>query len=176
MKWLKYGLMGIVGVVLLAAVVLLAMGQRADAGVTRSVVEVNRPPEVVWKWMEEPEKFKQWVSWTVKVEDSGPNGVGGKRRTTMKDPNMDNQLVVLDAVTKVYEPHKRIQVAMDSPLGFQGTVDYELDDLGGRTRLTMVGKFRYTHWFFSLLEPLVTPQAQVKEDADLATLKRLAEL
>ena len=64
---------------------------------------------------------------------------------------------------------------MDSPLGFTGTVDYTLEDLSGRTRLTMVGRFRYTHWFYNLLEPLVTPQAQAKEDADLATLKRLAE-
>jgi uncharacterized protein YndB with AHSA1/START domain len=131
MKWLKYGLMGIVGVVALAVVVLLVMGQRADAGVTRSVVEVNRPPEMVWAWMEEPEKFKQWVSWTVKVEDSGPKGVGAVRRTTMSDPNMDNQLVVLDAVTRVYEPHNRIQISMDSPLGFTGTVDYTLEDLSG---------------------------------------------
>ncbi|MFN0105926.1 MAG: SRPBCC family protein [Bryobacteraceae bacterium] len=175
MKWLKYGAIGFVGIIVVAVVVLWILGQRSDAGVMRASVEINRPPAVVWAWLEEKEKFKQWVSWTVDVRDEGPNGVGGKRRTTMKDPNMNGELVVVDSVTREYVPHKYVKVDLSAPMGFDGTVEYQLEDLGGRTHLSVVGKFKYHHWLAGLLEPLVSPQARAKEEADLATLKRLVE-
>jgi uncharacterized protein YndB with AHSA1/START domain len=175
MKWLKYGALTFLAVIVLAVVTLLILGQRAGAGINRASIEINKPPAQVWTWLEEKDKFKQWVSWTVDVKDSGPNGVGGKRRVTMKDPNMGGELVYLDSVTRVYEHPKRLEVGVTSPIGFDGTVQYDLEDLGGRTRLSVVGKFKYHHWFANLLEPLVTPQADEKERADLATLKRLAE-
>jgi len=177
MKWLKYGAITFAGIIAIGVIVLHLMSYRAGAGKTTSIIEINRPPAAVWAWLEEKDKFKQWVSWTVDVQDSGPNGVGGKRRTTMKDPNMDNQLVQIDAVTTELVLHKHIKVAITTPMemGFVGTVAYDLEDLGGRTRLKVDGDFKYTHWFASLLEPIITPSAQAKEDADLATLKRLAE-
>ena len=37
------------------------------------------------------------------------------------------------------------------------------------------GEYRYTMWMAKLMEPLITPSAQKKEDADLARLKTLVE-
>lgn len=175
MKWLKYGAIGLVSLVALAVVVLVGLGFRPGAGETTVTVEVNKPPAEVWQWLEDKDKFKQWVSWTVDVKDEGPAGVGGKRRVTMRDPNMDNELVTIDTVTTAYRHPTHIRVEMSSPMGFQGYITYDLEDLGGRTRLTQFGHFTYSIWWAQLLEPLVTPSAKKKDEEDLATLKRLAE-
>ena len=175
MKWLKYGAYALLGIVALATLTLLIMGRREGAGKTVSTIEINRPPAVVWTWLSEKDKFKQWVSWTVDANDEGRDDVGGKRRITMRDPNMDNQLVYLDSVTTEYNRPTHIKVHMTSPMGFEGDATYDLVDLGGRTRLTAAGAFKYSDWFAALMEPVITPQAKAKEDADLATLKRLAE-
>lgn len=175
MKWFKYGAIGFVGIIATAVVVLYLMSFRAAAGKLSAAIEINRTPAEVWAWIEEKDKFKQWVSWTVDVGDEGPSGVGRKRRITMRDPNMNNELVYVDVVTTDFVLHKHIKVAMSSPLGYSGTINYDLEDLGGRTRLLKRGEFKYDRWYFTLLEPIVMPQAKAKEDADLATLKRLAE-
>lgn len=176
MKWIKYGLCGILGAIALAAVVLLALGQRADAGRSKMTIEIDRPPAVVWAWLEEADKFKQWVSWVTEVRDSGPSGRGGKRTVIMKDPNMNGAPVEMNSVLTEYTPHKRMAVNLESPIGFRGVMTYDLTDLGnGRTRLTADGVFQYDHWFAKLMEPLVTPQATAKGEADFAMLKKLAE-
>ena len=175
MKWLKYGAIGFLGIVACAVLVLLIMSHREDAGVMASTIEIDRPPEHVWAWLEEKDKVKQWVSWTVDVQVEGPNGVGGKRQTSMKDPNMNGEIVVVDSVIREYQRPKFLKANLSAPIGFDGTVNYNLEDLGGRTRLTVASKFKYHHWFANLMEPLITPQARAKGAADLATLKRLAE-
>lgn len=175
MKWLKYGAYTFIGVIAIAVLTLHGMSYRVGAGKTDVTIEINRLPAEVWPWLEEKDKFKQWVSWTVDVQDEGPNGVGGKRRVTMRDPNMNNQLIYVDSVTTEFVLHKHIKVAMSSPVGFDGTVVYDLEDIGGRTRLSTSGAFQYSHWFATLMEPIITPQAKAKEEADLATLKRLIE-
>ena len=175
MKWLKYGACAFIGIIAIAVLTLHGMSYRSGAGKTDVTIEINRPPGEVWPWLEEKDKFKQWVSWTVDVQDEGPNGVGGKRRVTMRDPNMDNQLIYVDSVTTEFVLHRHLKVAISSPVGFEGTVVYDLEDLGGRTRLSTSGAFKYDHWFANLMEPIITPQAKAKEQADLATLKRLVE-
>ena len=175
MKWLKYGAYAFLGIIALSVLTLYAMGFRASAGKSSTTIEFNRPPAQVWPWLEEKDKFKQWVSWVVDVQDEGPNGIGGKRRTTMKDPNMGDQLIYVDSVITEFTLHKHIKVHLTSPAGFEGDIVYDLEDLGGRTRLTMSGAFKYDSWLATLMEPIITPQAKAKEDADFAKLKSLVE-
>jgi len=175
MKWLKFGALGLLGIVALAIVTLLILGRRDSAGVMTATIDIARPPAEVWSWLEDKDRFKQWVSWTVDVKDEGPSGIGGKRRTFMKDPNMGGEIVVIDSVIREYTPHKSLDIHLSSPMGFDGDMRYKLDDLGGSTRLAIAGKFKYDHWLANLMEPLVTPQASDKLLTDLATLKRLAE-
>jgi uncharacterized protein YndB with AHSA1/START domain len=137
------------------------MGRREGAGKTVSVIEINRPPAQVWTWLDKKDKFNQWVSWVTDVKDGGPDGVGGKRRTTMRDRNMNNQSVYVDAVTTEFNRPAHIKVYITSPMGFEGDASYDLEDLNGRTRLTAIGVFKYSEWFATLLEPVITPQAKV---------------
>lgn len=175
MKWLKYGGLGLLGLLAVAVAVLLILGQRTGGGIIRAGVEINRPPADVWRWLEDNDKFRQWVSWTVDVKDEGPNGVGGRRTTFMKDPNMNGEIVQVHSELTAYDPHRHMTAKLTSPQLFDGVIRYDLADRGGRTQLDVEFRVTYHHWFARLMEPLVTPQARAKEVADLTTLKRLAE-
>lgn len=176
MKWLKYGVAGLLGLIALFLVTMFVLGKRSGAGRIQTATEINRPPEEVWKWLEEPEHFKQWVSYVSEVRDEGPKGVGGKRATFMKDPNMGGEAVRVDSIVREEVRHSKIAIDLSSPMGFTGHMVYTLEGLGGgRTRLLTDSTFQYEHWFAALMEPLVTPQARKKMEDDLATLKRLAE-
>ena len=108
----------------------------------------DAPPEMVWKAWAEPEHFMRWY---------GPRGftspaanidfrVGGKRHVAMKSPG--GSVFWTGGIHKEISPHTRI-VFTESPAtpdgdismrdGFYGetVVTITLEDLGGRTRLTL---------------------------------------
>lgn len=176
MKWLKYGLLALVAIPALGAVTLYALGQRTDAGRIQTSVEIRQPPSEVWTWLEDPAKFQQWVSWVVEVKDEGPNGVGGRRITRMRDPNMNDDIVEVHSVVKEYDRPRRLVVGLSSPVGFDGQMTYVLEDLGnGRTRLTTDSRWKYHNWLHALLEPMITPAARDKTVSDFQILKTIAE-
>lgn len=167
---------GAAALVVLSVAVLWAMSLRPDAGVTRAVVQIDRPQAAIWRWIEEPDRFAKWVDWVVKVEDDGDPRVGARRRVVVRDPNMGNQELDLFFVTTHRTPPQLLRARVSSPIGFDGTTEYRLEDMGrGRTRLTITGRFQYTKWLFQLMEPIITPDAQAKEQSDAERLKRLVE-
>lgn len=171
MKWFRYGAVGFGGLLVAAALVLWGLGQRADAGRQVARVEIAQPREAVWAWLMEPDRFKQWVSWTVEVREERD-----RRVVVMQDPNMGGQRVEFYSKLLAERKPESLEVEITAPMGFDGRMAYRLTESApGRTRLEIDARFRYHHWFAALMEPLVTPQAQAKLDADLATLKRLAE-
>lgn len=177
MKWLVRLLVAFVVVVVVAVGVLWVMGHRREAGTTHASVEIAQPPAVVWAWITEPAKLTQWVGWLAAVEDDSTTapGVGHRTVWVMNDPNMKGPLR-LNAVVIAVDSLNSAAAMVELPDAFTGEVDYALTDLGqGRTLLTQTGRFRYSNPFAALMEPLVTPQAQQKGQADFDRLKRLAE-
>ncbi len=171
MKWLKWGAAIFAGLIATGVLALRVLGQRDGARRTGASVEIARPPAEVWSWLEDAATFWQWVVWVTEVRDSGAT-----RSVFMKDPNMNDEIVRVDSVVKERIPHQRLVVELTSPIGFSGVMTYSLEDLGGgRTRLTTSAHWVYGHWFASLMEPVVTPQANAKGREDLERLKRLAE-
>ena len=169
--------MGLVGLVLLAVGVLAAMGQRADAGVSRVTVEIEAPMETVWEWLEEDAKFRQWVSWVESVEYLNPDVKGVGRRTVveMKEPGQA-EAVRVEAVTTSYDPPRSVASEIRAEGVFTGTEMYRLTALdGGRTRVEVENRIRYTPWLFRLIEPLATPMADEKLRGDMASLKAHVE-
>lgn len=176
MKILLYLLAGVVGLVVAAIVVLFLMGFRKGAGTMTTALEIDRPPEAVWPWLTEGDKQTQWVSWLVEVKDLTPGvtGPGKKYAWVMDDPNMKQKVeIVGESLGEEYL--KYLSVKLSSEVGFDGTSTWTLTDLGGRTRLESQGAFTYRKWMFRLMEPIVTPQARKKQDADFAKLKSLVE-
>jgi uncharacterized protein YndB with AHSA1/START domain len=178
MKWVVRIGGGIVAVLVLALVVLVVMGLRENAGLSVSSVEINAPPERVWQWIEDPDKFKQWVSWTIEVQSLTPDvkGVGARTLVLMKEPGSPEP-VRIESVCTQYAPPMRFSADVRFPGLFDGSQSYQLTGLtGGRTRIQIDTRIRYTAWLVRLLEPLATPQSTSKLDQDLATLKKLIEM
>lgn len=175
MKLLKYTAAAVAAILAVCVVVLLIVGQRADAGRVHAAVEIERAPDRVFEHLTEPDKLKSWVSWLVEVKTSG-RGVGAKDTWLMEDPNMGGERVVINAVFTQYDPPRAMQFNLSSPVGFTGTMAYKLISSGNNsTRVEMDGHYEYHHWLAKLMEPVVTPQAQKKAVDDLQRLKQVAE-
>ena len=176
MKWILRILLGLVGLLVLAMVVLFALSKRPDAGKGDVTIDIARPPDVVWQWISEDTKLVRWVAWLTKVEHdpATPSGVGHRETWVMSDPNSSQPMRLLSTVTQEDAPRSaaaRIEFA-----GGAGDVRFTLTDLGnGSTRLRQESAFRYTNPVYVLMEPLVTPEAHKKEVSDFARLKQLAE-
>lgn len=176
MKWVWRIGGGFLALLLLCAVAIFAMGRRSEAGHLHASIEINGSPEQVWPWINESDKLTQWVSWLVEVRgpDGKTAGVGAKRVLVMKDENNGGMLMEIQGATTEYAPPRRLTLQLSTPGAFDGLESYELSDLGnGRTRVDIDGRYRYTQWFASFMEPLITPAAKKKLDGDLARLKSL---
>jgi uncharacterized protein YndB with AHSA1/START domain len=172
MKWVIRILAGLVGLLLVGAMILLALGQRHDAGVVRGSVEIARSPEAVWPWLTDPAKLRTWVGWVVEIRNVSTND----EIWVMEDRNNGNARMEIHASTMALDPPRRIVEHLSVPQSFQGNQEYRLTNLGGgRTRLEVEGHWHYDQWLFSLMEPLVTPEARKKLVEDLERLKSLIE-
>lgn len=173
--WIAAG--GLAGLVAVAVVVLVVLGRRKGAGRNDYTLEIARPPADVYTWIAEPAKLKQWVGWLEEVrrDPPGPDGVVRREVWVMNDPNSKSKMELVTDNMRV-EPGRLVEARVSTPPMFSGEVSYALTDLGnGRTRLDYRSHFTYGPWYFRLIEPLVTPEAQKKLVMDLETMKRLAE-
>ncbi len=132
MKWLLRIGGGLIALIVVAIVTLKLFGLRSDAGRIRHAVEIHRPPSQVFRWLSEPERLKQWISWLVEVRPvpgAPSSGVGAKEVLVMDDPNM-KQKVELESELTALEPDRKISVKIHAAMGFSGTVDYVLTPAG----------------------------------------------
>ncbi len=177
MKWLLWILGTVVGIVVVAIVVLFAMGMRSDAGKINTAIEINRPPAEVWPWITDAAHQKRWVGWLVDIKPlNDKKGVGERSVWIMEDKYNNNQrMEIVGEVTEVSEG-KSVAVKMMAPGMFSGLASYTLTDLGnGCTRMESRGQYHYDSTFARFMEPLITPQAAKKMNTDLAALKNLIE-
>jgi len=178
MKWLLYLLGGSVGLILLAVVVLLALGTRENAGRHETIVEIARPAPVVFAWITEPARIKSWMGWVVEIQSLTPdrNRVGAREIWVMEDRNNNNQRMDIEVETTRFNPDRLLEANLKVPSGFTGTVTYQLEPLDpGRTRLIYRGMFQYEHWLAKLMEPIISRSASQKLQEDLERLKQKVE-
>jgi len=178
MRWLRFAALTVLALVVLAVAALWLAGFRAGAGTIDSSVEIDRSPEVVWPWLQDPDKLKAWVSWLTAVEADAatPPGVGYRTVWTMHDQyNKDGAMRIASTATEWNPPH-RLAVHIASPGAFSGDARYTLEPLpGGRTRLRCQSRYRFDLWLARLFEPLVMKQAEEKFTGDMARLKTRVE-
>ena len=82
-RWAIRVLIGLAAAIALAVAVLAAMGLRQEAGVPRASIDIKASREQLWPWIEEAERFKQWVSLVTSVEVLNPDVKGVGRRTVV---------------------------------------------------------------------------------------------
>jgi uncharacterized protein YndB with AHSA1/START domain len=180
MKWVKRIAIVLAVLLIVPIAALLVLGHRSNAGIAQASVEINASPDQLWTWLDDGDKLKQWVSWMVDVKYPDPqktHGLGAKRIWTMKDENNGGMLMQIAVTCTEYAPPSRMTVRIADAEGyFNGEASYRLVDLGnGRTRVEVRERAHYTVWMASLMEPLITPQAEKKMVMDAARLKQLVE-
>lgn len=177
MKWVKIISGGLVSLVVIALLALFAFSKRGDAGHMHTVIDIARPPADVRSWFEDPAKLTQWVGWLVEVKPVGAkgSGAGSQQEWFMQDPrDGGKRSSFVRTVAAQDDSSTTITIGMPGMFDGRATATYRSLPNGG-TRLVSDSRFVYASFFWSLLEPLVTPEAQKKEVEDLARLKAKIE-
>ena len=139
-------------------------------------VEIDAPPERVFYWLDNPHRVMQWLPNVVENENLvvTPNKVG----STFRQVYVENgRRIEMFGTVTAYEANRRLASEITGKQ-FDLSVDYRLEDLGGRTRLTQEAEPRFKGIFKIvglLLMPLVKKAYEKQQDDCFATLKRLAE-
>lgn len=169
MKILKIFVITSGSLIVLVLVSLFVASKRPDAGIVAATAELQASPATVMPWLTEPAKLKQWVSALADVRgDVDPVAVGARQVWTMDD-GKSGALTMSTEIT-MYAPPDSMRRSLVVAGLVEGANTYMLTDLGGRTRLSVVGKYHHPNPMVALLEPLVAPEAKAKLKADLAKL------
>jgi uncharacterized protein YndB with AHSA1/START domain len=169
MKILKIFVIASGSLIVLVLLSLFVASKRPDAGIVAATVELQAPPATVMPWLTEPAKLKQWVSSLADVRGDIEQAAVGQRQMWTMDDGKSGALTMTIEIT-MYSPPDSMRRSLLVPGLVEGTNTYELTDLGGRTRLKVVGKYHHPNPLVALLEPIVAPEAKAKLRADLAKL------
>lgn len=178
MKWILIVLGTLVGLLVVCAAVLLAVGAGKDSNRMTSSLVIHQKPETVWPWLYKPDKVKQWVTWLIDIREEGEGEpvVGGKAVWTLEDRNNGNMRMEITGTVKAVEPRRYLEVDLDSPEGFRGHASYTLTALAdGGTRLDSDTRYEFPGAFARFMTPLVMWQAKKKFLSDQDHLRTLVE-
>ncbi len=177
MKILKYASLGFLGILVATLAILLILANREGANTMSASIEIAKSPAELWPWLEEPEKVKQWVGWVIEIKPLTPNkkGVGAKARWVMEDRNNGGARVEMEDEVTEYIPNKKLSVRLAATESFTGESIFELEDLGGKSRLTSTGRYTFSSPFVKLLTTFILSSAKSKLEEDMARLKALVE-
>lgn len=138
-------------------------------------IEISRPPEEVFSYLNDPSHLTEWQESAVSVRQEDPAGpvVGSRivvtRRVGGRERTMTNE------VTEMNPPRSFAGRGTDGPVRgvFRSTIE-PLDD-GSRSRVTMSLDFE-TRGIGKLIVPLVVrPQVKKEMPKNLQKLKELLE-
>jgi uncharacterized membrane protein len=122
-------------------------------------IEIERPPEVVFAYLDEPERHGEWQREIVsaKVESDGPVGVGTRVRETRKFGRREQDTSY--EITEHEPPRRSSFRGIAGPVRPHGVVTIEPIGDGSRSRVsiefTLVG-----HGIGKLIAPLARMQAR----------------
>ena len=141
--------------------------------VTNHVVEIERPPEVVFPYLTEPDRLLRWVGGLrAFVPENGEEAqVGSRSHQRMhiagRDWNFEGEVREL-------EPEERIVVCVRGR-GLRMTNTYVLQPTENGTRLAVDARTELSRVFGRLLGSFVRHEGQRKLETDLGRLAKLVE-
>lgn len=145
---------------------------------TRYTTLIDCAPEQLWPWLEEPDKQKQWMKGLLdNVSTSeGPARVGSTFRMTIQE---GRRVATYEGEITNYDLHRRLSIRVwgEALRGVEIAVEYQLQDLGGRTRLDYISVADMTEagFFMKLMMPLYKLFSTIQLKQFMKTLKHLAE-
>ena len=139
-------------------------------------IEIERSPEDVWPWVTETEKMKQWQKGLLEVTPlNDVEGVGARARLKIKE---GHRVCEYEDEVTVWEPPERLAVRLwggPLPEGMEMEISYELEDLGGRTRIHTSCGCEVKGFFMKLFSPLFKLFAGMQQRSFFKRLKILVE-
>jgi uncharacterized protein YndB with AHSA1/START domain len=177
MKWIRAILAVVVLVPVVLAVGLYVAGSREGAGRNVVRVEIDRPPQQVFRHVENVDLLKGWTG-AKEIERLTPPPAQKGSRFRVVSVVRGTRTEVVSEITTL-ERGRRLAFAARTPPGaaaaFAQPAEYTLQERDGRTVLTVVIDTRYEGFLLRLLEPFITPGAQKELTRQLAALKSQTE-
>lgn len=139
-------------------------------------IEIDAPPARVFALLHNAERAREWLPNLVENEDlvRTPDVVGSTFRHVYLERG--RRMEMLGKIVG-YEPPRRLTLTLTGPVEI--LVDYVLDDLGGRTRLTQRSEMRFKNRLIkivgALMQPLLKGAAAKQAESSFGELKRLVE-
>ena len=139
-------------------------------------IDIEAKPEHVFHWMDDAQRVMQWVPNLIENEDLQitPEKVG----STFRQVYLENgRRMEMFGVVTAHEPNRRIRVEITGT-SFDLDVDYRLDDLGGRTRVTQDTEVSFKGFLKVIgviMMPLLKKSSQKQQEDSFAKLKQLSE-
>lgn len=178
MKWLKYGFIGVLLLLLLGVLGLWIAGMRSGHGHFETSVMINRPISVVYAALTNPEITQKWVSGIVEIKQLTPGDTKVGSKLLLVEYVDGRKVRMEEEITLLNPPHlvKYTTIGLGEPSSqFTEYGEYRLEEVEGMTKFTMNSQIEYHGFFYRLIEPLLTPAVRDKFSGDQTTLKRILE-
>jgi len=139
-------------------------------------IDIEASPDRVFYWLDDSKRVMEWAKGVVENEDleRTEERVGSTFRQVFEE---NGRKMEFQGRCTAYEANKRLGVFLDG-LMFDLDVDYELEDLGGKTRLTQTSEVKWKGMMklaAPMLMTMAKEQAEKSLERDFGLLKRLAE-
>jgi uncharacterized protein YndB with AHSA1/START domain len=134
-------------------------------------IEINRPVEEVFRYLDSSELAVQWLSGLTKITPitTGGNRVGAQAKHTYNENGREFEML---EETLIYEPNRRVKIKGSTEL-FELTAQYTLTPIGERTRLDFEETLVFKNFFMRLLAPLIN---RLSKNRTVETFERLKSL
>ena len=139
-------------------------------------IEIHSPTQVVFAWLEDPRRAKQWMTSVSKTEmiNETPERVGTTFRETVEENGRGTELT---GVITEFVPNRRLAFHLE---GKYNAVDviYTLQENGGDTRLSQTADVNFKGWLRImgfLMAPAFKKKVLAQATSEFAALKTLCE-
>jgi uncharacterized protein YndB with AHSA1/START domain len=136
-------------------------------------IEINRPVNDVFRYIDSAEHVTKWLSGLVKIIPitEGGNRVGARARHVY---NENGRTFEMEEETLAYEPNHRVKIRAVGD-AFELTAEYTLTAVGNRTRLDFETDLTFRNILLRLLGPLFGGSSKKRVEQDFQRLKALVE-
>ena len=106
-----------------------------------SHIEIDRPPQEVFAYATDPERFAEWQDDVVgvRIEGDRPLGVGSRFTTTRRIGPVEHNST--QAITELQAPRRFAARGIDGPLRAHATITIQPLDGGNRSKVTFTLDF-----------------------------------
>jgi uncharacterized membrane protein len=142
--------------------------------VITSSIEIDRPPEDVFAYLDELDKHSEWQADLIssRLATEGPVRVGSRATDTRKVPGGPREMTY--EVTEHDPPRKSSWRVLDGPVRAVGSVTVEPVGEGGRARVSVQFELE-GHGIGMLIAPFARMQARKQLPKDQQKLKEILE-